>query len=369
MRRLISDCGLEDRLELLPAGFRTAIRRDGRWHELDYQSPELGLARYSGLGLRDTAALGRLLPYQLRALPAMRFFDMASAAAIDSHSMEDVVGRVANRYFAAALAEVFCNYAPAEMSLAFGVLGSRFPTRRAWTMRGGIGALAHALAGGLDVRCGVVVERVDARRGGIVVETRGGESFESRAAILATGAHESLALWPDAPESTRRFLSGQSYTQGLGVFLRTREPVRAVDRRGRDLALRILPRGEGGDHLLSVVYRNEAAPDGGLILLDAYASAAAAIADDAELAARLEAELAEVHPEASELVADRRVVRWDPFVPAFPAGRARELAGFRRTLAPGPIQLAGDYLCGPLMEGAVRSAEDAADRARAHLGR
>jgi predicted NAD/FAD-dependent oxidoreductase len=58
----------------------------------------------------------------------------------------------------------------------------------------------------------------------------------------------------------------------------------------------------------------------------------------------------------------RRTLRWPVFVPAYPAGRARELAAFRSKLAPGPIQLAGDYLYGPLMEAAVRAGEDAAER-------
>ena len=368
VRRLIAECGLEGRLERIPS-FRTGVRRGGRWHALDYRWPEVGLAAYSGLRLGEKLALARLVPSQVRVLAAMRFFDMATAAAIDTRPLERVVGAGANRYFASLLAEVFCNYPAGEVSLAFAALGARFPTRRGWTLDGGLGALPRALAERLDVRCGVAVERARATGDAVEVETSSGERLVARAAIVATRAHEALAIWPDATQNAREFLSEQSYSRGLGVFLRTSTPIQPTDRRGRPLYMRTLPRGEGGDALLAVVYLNDAAPDGGLILLDAYAEAVDAADDDEELAARLEAELAAVHPEAAELVTARRVVRWDPFVPLFPAGRSRELAKFRSTLQAGPVQLAGDYLHGPLMEGAVRAGEEAADRALAHLSR
>lgn len=131
--------------------------------------------------------------------------------------------------------------------------------------------------------------------------------------------------------------------------------------------MEILPRGERTSALLSVVYLNEAAPDGGLVLLDAFPRAAEANADDAELSAQLESEFAGLHPEMRTEITARRILRWPVFVPAYPPGRARELATFRAGLAPGPIQLAGDYLYGPLMEAAVRAGQDAAKRVARHF--
>jgi oxygen-dependent protoporphyrinogen oxidase len=367
VRRLIAECGLEDRLEPMPNAFRTAIRRDGRWHHLDYRRAAIDVARYTGMGWREKASLARMLPWQLRAAAAMRFFDMASAATIDSRRLEDVIDPAANRYFASALAEVFCGYPSREISLAFGVLGSRYPTRRPWVIRGGVGSLAGELARRLAVRCGVAVESVRVEGEGVVAETRDGRTFQASAAIIATRAPEAIELWPRAPEETRKFLRGQAYSEGFGVFLRTREPVRRTDPRGRELYMEILPRGEGTDVLLSVIYLNPLAPDGGLLLLDAHPPVAAANVDDAELAAALEAELARLHPEVSEHLTSRRVLRWRVFVPSYPAGRARELAAFRTRPASGPVELAGDYLYGPLMEAAVRAGEQAAERASRHL--
>jgi protoporphyrinogen/coproporphyrinogen III oxidase len=367
LRRLIQDCGLEDRLAPMPNAFRTAIRRDDRWHYLDFRWPERELLRYSGIGWREKTALARLLPSQLRTALTARFFDMASAAAVDSRPLQELVGPAANRYFASPVAEVFCGYPPEEVSLAFGVLGSRYPTRRPWIMRGGLGCLAAELTRQLQVRCGVVVERVRIEGPGVVAETSDGPTFRARAVVLAAHASETLELWPQAPEETRRFLAGQAYSQGFGVFLRARERVRRTDPHGRDLYMEIMPRGEGTEALLSVIYLNDAAPDGGLLLLDAFPRSATASADDNELAGQLESEFAALHPQLHTHVTARRTLRWRLFVPSYPAGRARELAAFRARLAPGPVQLAGDYLYGPLMEAAVRAGQEAGARASHHL--
>jgi oxygen-dependent protoporphyrinogen oxidase len=365
---LIEECGLGDRLTPIPNAFRTAIRREGRWHHLDFRWPEVEVVRYRGIGWREKAALLRLLPYQLRAAASMRFFDLASAARVDSRPLEAVVGPDANRYFASAVAEVFCGCPPEEISLAFGVLGARYPIRRAWMLDGGLGALTGELGRRFAARCGVAVERVHVDGSEVVAETNKGETLRARAAILATRAREAHELWPDAPVETRRFLGDQAYSQGFGVFLRTSAPVRRADARGRDLYMDIVPRGEGTEALLAVVYMNETAPDGGLVALAASPRAAASNPNDAELAAQLESEFAQLHPGLQTCVTARRALRWPVFVPAYPTGRARELAAFRARLAPGPVQLAGDYLYGPLMEAAVRAGQDAAARTSESLG-
>jgi protoporphyrinogen/coproporphyrinogen III oxidase len=365
--RLIETCGLDDRLAPMPNALRTAIRRNGRWHHLDLRQPEIELVRYRGIDWREKSRLVRLLPSQLRVAPFMRYFDLASVAGIDSGRLEDVIGPTINRYFASALAEVFCGYPPEEVSLAFGVLGSRYPIRRPWLLEGGIGSLTGELARRLQPRCDIAAERVTVDGEGVVAETNPGETLRARAAILATRAHEALELWRDAPEETRRFLGGQAYSQGFGVFLRTSEPVRRSDPDGRDLYMEIVPHGEGPEALLAVIYLNEAAADGGLVGLAAAPFASAANQDDSELAARLESEFVQLHPELRPRVTARRVMRWPVFLPSYPPGRARELAAFRARLAPAPVQLAGDYLYGPMMEAAVRSGQDAATRASEYL--
>jgi oxygen-dependent protoporphyrinogen oxidase len=367
VRRLIEGYGLADRLVPMPNAFRTAIRRDGRWHQLDLSKPKVEALRYHGISWREKASLVRLLPSQLRAVASLRFFDVASAASVDSRPLEAVVGPGVSHYFASAVTEVFCGYPPEEVSLAFGVLGSRYPLKRPWILEGGIGSLTGELGRRLGAQCGVAVDRVRVEGGGVVAETSDGKSLRARAAILATRASEAVQLWPDAPEQTHRFLSQQGYSHGFGVFLRTSAPIRRADPRGRSLYMDIVPHGEGTDALLAVLYMNESAPNGGLIGLAAFPRVAETTPGDSGLAAQLEAELAELHPDLRPAVTARRTMRWRVFVPRYPAGRARELAAFRARLSPGPVQLAGDYLYGPQMEAAVRSGQDAAARAAEYL--
>lgn len=368
-RQLIDECGLGGRLVAMQDVFRTAIRRDGHWHHVNFRWPEVELVRYRGISRREKASLARVLPSQLRATASLRFFDMASAGAVDSRLLEEVIGPGANRYFASAVAEVLCGYVPEEISLAFGVLGARYPIRRAWFLEGGLGSLTGELGRRHAARCGVAVERVRVEGGGVVAETSDAGTLRGRAAILATRASEALELWADAPGQTRQFLGSQRYSQGFGVFLRTSAPVRRADPRGRELFMEIVPDGEGTDALLSMVYLNEMVADGGLVGLGASPHGAASIPDDAELAAKLESEFAALHPDLGPSVTARRLMRWPVFVPAYPVGRARELAAFRAGLAPGPVQLAGDYLYGPMMEAAVRAGQDAAARVSVHVGR
>jgi Flavin containing amine oxidoreductase len=329
--------------------------------------PEVAVLRFRGISWREKASLARLIPFQLRVAASMRFFDLASAAAVDSRSLEAVVGPAVNRYFTSAIAEVFCAYAPAEVSLPFGVLGSRYPLRRAWILKGGVGALTGELGRRVEARCGTAVRRVRPEGHGVAAETGDGESLRARAAILATRAHEVLEMWPEAPEPTRRFLGAQAYSGGFGVFLRTKAPIRHVDPSGRDLFMDIVPEGQGTEALLAAVYLNEMASDGGLFGLAAYPDVAAASSDDAALATRLEAEFAELNPAMRPDVTARRTMRWPVFVPSYPTGRARQLAAFRAGFAPSPVQLAGDYLYGPMMEAAVQAGQEAAGRASRYL--
>lgn len=367
LRRLIEECELDAHLAPIPNVTRIAIRRSRRWHHLDLRSPGVAVARYGGLDWREKAALTRLLPSQIRVAASTRFFDLASAAAVDSRPLEEVIGPAANRYFASALAEVLCGYPTEEVSVAFGVLGTRYPVRRAWALRGGLGSLTGELARRLAVRCGAAVEAVRADGREVVIETSDGKTLRASAAILATRASEALELWPEAPEPTSRFLSGQAYTEGFGVYLRTSAPVRRTDPRGRQLFMEVVPHGERAGALQAVVYLNDLAAEGGLLGVSASPEAVTASTDDGELTAQLETELAQLHPGLQPQVTARRPMRWPIYMPAYPVGRARELATVRARFAPGPVQLAGDYLYGPMMESAVQAGQEAAGRASRYV--
>ena len=373
---LVRDAGLEDELVPLPHAFRTAIWRSGRWHDVDYASPG-DVARFSALGLRDKASLLGLVPSFLRSARRLRFMDLASASAVDTKTLDQAVSPDAARYYASPIIELFCGYRPEEVTLPLMALSMRYRNSRrfrgrARTFESGIGTLTARLAEKSSVRCGVEATqlRLDEGSGDVVVSARDAQGQElthrARVAILATPADVSARLYTDAPDETKSFLEGVAYSSGFGVFLRTREAIQPGGRRGKPLYMELIPPGERGGALHALGFLNQAAPDGGLLRAESTVAAAASL-DDEALADRLQAEVEELHPELKGAVGDRRSLRLPRIVPSFPVGRAKELAAFRSGLAPGPVQLAGDYLYGPCMESAAQAGMAAADRAGDYL--
>jgi len=88
-------------------------------------------------------------------------------------------------------------------------------------------------------------------------------------------------------------------------------------------------------------------------------------AEDGEIESDLVGALARLYPRAGNALRFAALRRRPAAVPRFPVGRYRALARFRRfeaeRLAEGRrLAYAGDYLCAPTLEGAVRSGQRAA---------
>jgi phytoene dehydrogenase-like protein len=248
------------------------------------------------------------------------------------------------------LIEVFCGYALEEIGLPVVALAADSPGP-ALTVRAGMGALAVALAGDLDVKYGQRVRRVNVEESprGVRVAALDDDGrevvYRPHVVVIATLADAALELWPGAPDGTRRFLESTIYSNDYVVHLRTREPFEKLDRRGDGLYMEVIPT-RPGCALHALVFQNCLAPEGGLLAASATPAARRSL-DEETLAARIEAELVQLHPELRGQIVDRRGVRTPKVVPHFPAGRARELHAFRSGLTAGPVQLAGDYLYGP----------------------
>jgi SAM-dependent methyltransferase/predicted NAD/FAD-dependent oxidoreductase len=371
VQRLVRDAGLENETLALSGGFVTAVWRWGRWHHVDYTHPT-SLLRSSVVTLRQKASLVAIAAAAIRSAPNLRFYDLASAAALDGLAATDVANPAAINYLSLPIFQAFCGYHLDELSLPTLALSARFRFSTPLTIRGGLGRVTQAVALRAGVRCSVAVDavRVDPE-GGVVVSAHEADgqpvSYKARSAVIAVPAGDALRIWPEAPEATRQFLAATRYSPFFQVYLRTRMRFAPTSPRGDEVLMDVIPQGESDGVLEHAGYVNGNAPNGGMMLAAAYADAAAAEPNDEALADKLQAELELLHPELRGQVTNRRIVRWDEKVPLFPVGRVRQLSLFRQSLTPGPIQLAGDYLYGPMMEGAANSGEAAADRVAAFL--
>ena len=372
LMRMARGAGLEPALRELAGSYRTAVWRDGRPHVIDYGRPA-SVLRYSALSVPARLRLATFALPLARTARSARFFDLTSATSVDGVAPATLVGHDALRHLFAPASQAFCGYVPEELSLPFLTLGARFPLRRPLTIDGGLGRLPAALAARLGVRCNVTVESVVRDEPDTVLvharEADGSElRLRARAAVLATTPAAALETWQDAPARERELLRGAAYTRYFLVYMRTRDRAVPQAAGGGDLYMQVLPRHSYGGALSHVYYGGaSAAPGGGLVMAAAHSDSAAAEPGDELLAERLRDEAERVHPGLRAQTTATRAIRWREKVPLFPPGRARELAAFRAGLAPGPVQLAGDYLYGPLMEAAALSGEAAAARVAGHL--
>jgi protoporphyrinogen/coproporphyrinogen III oxidase len=354
--RLVRKAALEEELRAVPRAFRSAVRRDGEWHEVDYTSPAAAL-RFGGIGWCDRASLSLVMIAAARA-PRMRFGDLTSVARLDGRRLDEVVTDAAARVYTSPIIELFCGYRPEDVTLALTAMAVRFSGKPLGLARG-TGSLTGRLAEQLDVRTGERVTEVRTNGDGVAV--RHEERWtDARAAIVALPADVAKDVWSDAPDQVRSYLGTVDYGDGFSLYLRVTGSVEGADR----LYMQLLPEGEH-DGVLHALGFIGAAPDGGYVLrAEATATARSSIPRD-ELAERLEREVLELHPGC--VVAARRVAVAPRVVAKFPPGRLRALADFRATFEPGPVQLAGDYLYGPWMESAALSGRAAAERVVAYL--
>lgn len=361
LRTIMGEVGLADDAVATAGGFYTAVLHEGTWKHLDYGSltgpltfPALTWAdRLSVLRAAVPALLAR--PRDLGDLTSLERFDTRSAAA--------GLTERASTYFTAGPHEFLWGTPTRSLSFAMLALQLHVFTGELREVRGGVGRLVDAIAAGLDIRHGTEVERVEQAGGGVHVHVAGAERpLRARAAVLACPADVAARIWPDAPPVVAAHLRSVEYSRIDYVYLRTREPIE-LRHRGRVVGMEVVPEPEVGARTMGGIYvANGWADEGGLLLVTAAPSAGAADLDDGELADRVQADVEKLHPEVVGQVTDRTVMRHHPYTPTFGPGSVRRLAAARRALPGGLVDLAGDHMTAPWVEGAVRSGQLAAGR-------
>lgn len=368
LRRLLADLGLSDEIVALPTGFHAGVRSGGGWEHVDYGSL-LGPAFFGALGLRDKASIvTAALPALLAKRAATKDLgDLVTLQHLDSRpASARLTGRAAT-YFTAGPHEFLWGTPTEDLSYAMLALQLHVFQGDLCEVRGGAGRWVEAVAAGVDVRHGRSVDRLEDTGDGVLVRA-GDEVHRARAAVLACPADVSAALWPMAPSPIREHLTGMRYSRIDYVYLRTRDAL-TLRAGKREVGMEVLTTPEVGSRTIGGIYvANGWVRTGGLWLVTAAVVADAAAKSDQQLATELQADAEKLHPELVGQVTERRVIRHHPYTPIFSAGSIRRLAAARAALAGSHIDLAGDHMTAPWVEGAIRSGQQAAARVAALLG-
>ncbi|MCD2193776.1 FAD-dependent oxidoreductase [Actinomycetospora endophytica] len=367
MRRLLAEHGLAEAARPTATGFHAGVLRDGVFRHADLGSVT-GPLLTRLLGVRDKASLLRVAGPMLLARPA-DLGDLTSMRRFDTRSAAAGLSAATAGYLTAGPHEFLWGVPSTELSAAVFALQLHVFTGELREVSGGIGRLVAAVAGGTDVRHGTVVSAIRPEPDGVRVEVEGGDALRARSVVLACPADAAAGLWPDAPAPVRAHVRAMDHSRIDYVYLRTRRPVE-LHAEGRPVGMEVITSPEVGGRTIGGIYgANAWVDDGGMLLVTAARAARAEDLGDDELADRLQADVEKLHPEVVGEVTDRVVMRHQPYTPTFRPGSVRRLAEVRRHLPAGRVDLAGDHMSAPWVEGAIRSGEHAAARVGAALRR
>jgi len=360
MRRLLAEVGLADDVTAVASGFYAAVRHAGQWQHLDYGSL-LGPLQFPALTWPDRLSILKAAVPALLARPA-DLGDLTCLARLDTRSAASGLSPRASSYFTAGPHEFLWGTPTHRLCYAMLAMQLHVFKGELREVRGGIGRLIDALAAGLDVRHGVEVTKVSDTGDAVAVTSADGSSLTARAAVLACPADVSARLWEAPPEPVAAHLTGIDYSRIDYVYLRLTRPFR-VRHRDRLVGMEVVPEPEVGSMTMGgIYYANDWAREGGLLLVTAAPSANAGRIGDDELSDRIQADVEKLHPEIVGQVTERVVMRHHPYTPTFTPGSIKRLAAARAVLPVGRIDVAGDHMTAPWVEGAVRSGQLAAAR-------
>lgn len=361
-RRLLEEIGLDQTVRAAPDATSAAVAtRFGRKH-VDFASPK-SLLRSRGVGRRSARCWQKATKAAREAAPA-DLGDLASLAHLDDRSAAEGLSSTV-RHLTGGLHEAMWGVPSSELSQA--TLALQFAALGGEQREIGIGTdrLVALMATDLVVRYGHQAEKVVDTGDGVEVLLDDGQWLQAHAAVLACPADVAARIWPDAPPAVRDHLEATTYSRGDYGWFRLRGPL-ILSAQTQPAGLSLFPGTDG--FLGSVQSLHRWADDGGLWLAKAAPGASTAEMPDEEVLARLQAALLQHHPETRGQITGARVMRHDRVAPVMGVGSVRRLVRARFALPDGRIDLAGDHMTAPWLEGAVRAGQLAAERVMGLLG-
>lgn len=370
---LARQVGLGERLRRVSG--LDALYRRGRVHEVIYGSAA-SMALSGGLPLATKARLGaRYVPFLLRHGGALEVSapERAAAAGLDRESIAAWGMREMDRAFVDSLvtpqlAAYYGSTAEETSAGFYHILARHGMDVSLYALAGGIGLFSASLAtaireSGGEIRTDSAVRQIALSSDSVAISCDSGtESFS--AAVSALPAPVLDGLVSGLPHALEQWLAEVRYQPALTLALLLERP---LDVRYFGLSF---AQGEMKYSAALCVQENkdeQLVPAGrGLLVAIARPEGAAALLErpSRDVLAQLLPEIDRVHPGIEHLVSRARVYRWSAGMPTFFPGYLQHLGRFRSTdlLGKLPFALAGDYLYGPSVEGAVLSGRSAAAR-------
>lgn len=368
LRRTAREVGAESLLLRSPG--RDAVYRNGRIHPIVYGSVS-SMVTSSALPALLKLKLGaRYVPFLMRHARQLDASDPVAAGgdALDTGSVADwgraELGQDFVELLAYPLLGAYYGCTPERMSAAlYHALAKAGLDVSVYGVRGGTGALLQSIADaaqsrGAEIRTGVKVTSVRAT-GDVVKLAYEDKTAEFDAAIVALPAPRVTTL-TEMPAPVADWLKRVEFAPAAVLAL-------VVDRAiNADFFGLSLLRSETSELVAICVQAKKAnglvPPDRGLLICLGSPQANASLVEDADGAVeRMIAAVERVLPGTRKRITRAKLYRHPVGYPVFYPGYLKHLRRFPADSLPRGIALAGDYLVGPTVEGALRSGERAAD--------
>ncbi|MDR0787234.1 MAG: FAD-dependent oxidoreductase [Gemmatimonadota bacterium] len=381
---LVRDVGLGEQLVRVPG--RDALWRDGRAHEVVYGSVA-SMATSGGLPLFTRLRLGGMYaPFLARHAHDLSISapEKAAVAGLDNESIAAWGEREIDEAFVSALVypQLGAYYAasPDDTSAGFYHILARYGMDvTLYAVNGGVGSVAERIgsrileAGGelrlsSPVREVTLTDGTPHQPGPVAIRTDAGEeTFDG--VIAALPAPLLPPMLRGAPEGLQRWLAEVRYHPAVALVLTLDTPTS-----GRFFGLSF-PRGTTRYVSAVAVQEHKGIPlsdrnRGALVVFSTPEVAGTLVGmESREVLDLMLPEVASAFPGIEKRVTRARVYRWPEGAPVMYPGYLARVGGFRKDSPEGDssIVLAGDYLYGPSVEGAVLSGLAAADRLTSRL--
>ena len=346
--RLIDDTGLRGDVIPISPHAGQAYKRRVYYHRV---SSATGLLSFKGLGLMDKALLPRMAYLLARHSANVDFHDPERGLAFDNETIAAFVKRELSQnilnYVAGPLISTLFFYGSDETSAwLYLVLAKHMQNLQMSTIRGGLSRLTSELSKNLRVVTGVTIRQItaDANR-----YTVAGESFSDLViAVPGDRVRQFEGLESLLSEKDAAFFHDCRYQRVVSVQVDTPTPID-----GSCYAVSI-PRVEKLS-AATVSFHDYIDPS----TVPEGAGRATVSGGGANLTPdKLLQDLRTLYPIDA---ADSKTSEWTSGMPMFPPGRYRDIVEFHKRQRRRGLYFCGDYLLGPLIEGAVTTGIKAAE--------